>query len=78
MRRLDKTDKALKFSVPTCTNERSGAVTCMRSRNLACADGEACGQPLPNRLVKAGLIAAAILVVAALGFDFVAPLFLSS
>src|SRR2546421_8697309 len=49
-----------------------------RSSKLACADGEACGQPLPNRLVKAGLIVATILVVAALGFDFVAPLLLDS
>jgi mercuric ion transport protein len=37
-----------------------------------------CARPLPNRLVKAGLIAATILVVVALGFDFIAPLFLSS
>src|SRR5437870_10484898 len=43
-----------------------------RSPKLACADGEACARPLPNRLVKAGLIVATILVVAALGFDFVA------
>src|SRR5438477_5833893 len=49
-----------------------------RSSKLACADGEACARPLPNRLVKAGLIVATILVVAALGFDFVAPLFLES
>src|SRR6266567_693821 len=47
-----------------------------RSPKLACADGEACARPLANRLVKAGLIVATILVVAALGFDFVAPLFL--
>src|SRR5258708_37527589 len=46
-----------------------------RSPKLACADGEACARPLANRLVKAGLIVATILVVAALGFDFVAPLF---
>src|SRR5258708_36623207 len=49
-----------------------------RSSRLACADGEACVRPLPNRLVKAGLVVATILVVAALGFDFVAPLFLGS
>ena len=49
-----------------------------RSPKLACADGEACARPLPNRLVKAGLIVATTLVVAALGFDFVAPLFLDS
>ena len=44
-----------------------------RSSQVACADGEACASPLPT-----GLILATILVVAALGFDFVAPLFLNS
>ena len=45
-----------------------------RSSKLACADGEACARPLPNRIVKAGLILATILVIAALGLDFFAPL----
>ena len=49
-----------------------------RSSRLACADGEACARPLPSRIVKAGLVLATILVVAALGFDFIAPLFLNS
>src|SRR5258706_12211013 len=49
-----------------------------RSSTRACADGEACARPLPNRIVKAGLILATVLVVAALGFDFIAPLFLNS
>jgi mercuric ion transport protein len=49
-----------------------------RPSTCACADDEACARPLPNRLVKAGLIAATILVLVALGFDFLAPLFLSS
>src|SRR6266581_529053 len=44
-----------------------------RSSKLACADGEGCTRPLPNRLVKATLILATILVVAALGFDVLAP-----
>jgi mercuric ion transport protein len=48
-----------------------------RSSKLACADGAACARPLRNRLVKAGLVLATILVVAALGFDFVAPLLLN-
>ena len=48
------------------------------SSKIACTDGEACGRPLPNRFVKSGLILATILVVAALGFDFLAPLFLNS
>jgi len=49
-----------------------------RSTKLACADGDACARPLPNRLVTTGLIVASLLAVAALGFDFLAPLFLNS
>ena len=49
-----------------------------RSSKLSCSDGEACARPLPNRLVKAGLILSTILVVAALGFDLLAPHFLNS
>lgn len=46
--------------------------------SLACADNTACARPLPNKLVKASLIVATILVTAALGIDFFAPLLLSS
>lgn len=49
-----------------------------RSTRLACADGDACARPLPNRLVKTGLILASLLAVAALGLDLLAPLFLNS
>lgn len=49
-----------------------------RSSTRPCANGEACARPLPNRLVKTSLVLATILVVAALGLDFVAPLFLNS
>ena len=49
-----------------------------RSSKLACADGNACAHPLPNQLVKIGLVSATILIIAALGFDFLAPLFLNS
>ena len=49
-----------------------------RSSARACADGEACARPLPNRMVKAGLVLATVLVLAALGLDFIAPLFLNS
>ena len=45
---------------------------------LACVGGQACARPLPNQLVKAVLIVATILVMVALGFDFLAPLFLHS
>jgi mercuric ion transport protein len=44
----------------------------------ACTDGDACARPLSNRIVKTSLILATILVVAALGLDFIAPLFLNS
>jgi mercuric ion transport protein len=49
-----------------------------RSSKIACAAGETCGRPLPNRLVKTGLILATALVVAAIGFDVLATVFLSS
>jgi mercuric ion transport protein len=48
-----------------------------RSSKVACADDAACARPLPNRFIKSGLIAATILVVAALGVDFLAPLLLN-
>ena len=49
-----------------------------RSTKLACADGNACAHPLPNRLVKTGLILASLLAVVALGFNLLAPVFLNS
>src|SRR5882757_206034 len=49
-----------------------------RSSKRACVDGETCARPLPNRIVKTSLILATLLVVAALGLDFIAPLFLNS
>jgi mercuric ion transport protein len=49
-----------------------------RSSKVACVDGEACAKPLSNRLVMAGLIVATVLVIAAIGFDLLAPLLLNS
>ena len=49
-----------------------------RESKRACAEGKACARPLPNRLVKTALIVAALLVVAAISFDFLGPLFLNS
>ena len=49
-----------------------------RSSKLACTDGDACARPLPNRLVKTGLILASLLAVVALGFNLLAPVFLNS
>jgi mercuric ion transport protein len=47
-----------------------------RSSKIACADGEACTRPLPNRIVTMGLVLATVLVIGALALDFLAPLFL--
>ncbi len=44
----------------------------------SCAEGAACARPLPNRLVKLGLWAATILVAAAFGFDYFAPILLGA
>jgi mercuric ion transport protein len=41
----------------------------------ACADAT-CARPLPSRLTKASLWIATVLIVAALAFDYVAPLLL--
>ena len=49
-----------------------------RSSKIACADGVTCGRPLPNRLVKTGLVLATALVVAAVGFDVLATVLLGS
>jgi mercuric ion transport protein len=47
-----------------------------RSRKIACADGEICVRPLPNRIVTMSLILATVLVISALALDFLAPIFL--
>src|SRR5947199_8137161 len=47
-----------------------------RSSARNCTDGEACERPLPNRIDQTGLILATILLVPALGLDFIAPPFL--
>lgn len=43
-----------------------------------CADGEWCAQPSSNRLAKAGLWTATLLVGLALAFPYIAPLFLEA
>lgn len=43
-----------------------------RASKAACADGEACARPLPNRIVRVVLAAATVLVIAAFAFDYVA------
>ena len=46
-----------------------------RSATRPCAESEACARPLPNRVVKIGLVFSTILVATALAVDFLAPLF---
>jgi mercuric ion transport protein len=48
-----------------------------RASKRACADGKACATPLPNKIVKLVLIAATMIVIAAFGFDYLAPYLLS-
>ncbi len=49
-----------------------------RRSRLACTDEAMCARPLPNKLVKSGLLVATILIAAALGIDLLAPLLLNS
>src|ERR1051325_7650317 len=49
-----------------------------RAARRACAEDAACGRPLPSRIVKAALVLASLLVLAALGLDLVAPLLLNA
>jgi mercuric ion transport protein len=49
-----------------------------RASKRACAAGEACARPLPNRLVKGMLVIATVLIVTAIGFDLLARLLLNS
>jgi mercuric ion transport protein len=56
----------------------AGAWLTRRESKRACAEGEPCARPVSNRLVKAALVVAILLVVAAIGLDFFGPLFLNS
>lgn len=47
-------------------------------RPTACAEDETCARPLPNRAVKLSLWLAAILVLVAIAFPYVAPLMLGA
>ena len=44
-----------------------------RRPKAACAEGAACAQPLPNRIVKTALWTATVLVLAAIIYPFVIP-----
>src|SRR5215470_15082326 len=64
------------FLVATIAFLGTGHWLVHRASKRACVEGEACARPLPNRLVKIVLMTATVLVVAALGFDLLAPLLL--
>lgn len=49
-----------------------------RFRQVACEPGSACAKPINNTIVVSGLVVAALLVAAALSFNFVAPFFLGT
>jgi len=49
-----------------------------RSSKVVCREGQACARPMPKHLVKSGLFLATVLVIAAIAFDFLAPLLLKS
>jgi len=56
----------------------AGAWMVRRASRQACAEDTACARPLPNRIVKAALVLATVLVLAAIGLDLVAPLVLNT
>jgi mercuric ion transport protein len=66
------------FIVATIALLGAGYWVVYRSSKLACDQAEACARPLPSQFVKAALIVATVLVMAALGFDFLAPLLLNT
>ena len=47
-----------------------------RSRTMSCADG-VCGNQLSTRLVRLGLVASIVILVAVIGFDVFASVFLN-
>jgi mercuric ion transport protein len=65
------------FVVATLGFVGSGYWLVHRASKRACVGGQACAQPLSNRVVKSVLVAATIIVVAAFGFDYIAPYVLS-
>jgi mercuric ion transport protein len=65
------------FIAATLTFIGTGYWLAYRSSKVACAEGEACARPLPNKLVKIALIAATVVVLAAWAFDYIAPYVLS-
>lgn len=65
------------FVAATLGSVGAGYWLVYRASKRACADGEACARPLSNKLVMAVLVAATAIVIAAFGFDYLAPYVLS-
>jgi mercuric ion transport protein len=65
------------FIAATVASLGAGYWLVHRSSTRACAAGEACKRPLPNRIVKGVLVAATAIVIVAFGFDYVAPFLLA-
>ena len=55
-----------------------GAWRVYKARQVACEPGMACARPVNNRIVISGLVFSAVLVAAAVSFNFVAPYLLGS
>ena len=66
------------FIIATLTCLATGYWLVYRSSKAACAEGDTCARPLANWLVRLGLMVATVLVIAAIGFDLLAPLLLNS
>lgn len=47
-----------------------------RGRRASCTEGAACSRPLSSKIVTIALVSATLIVVAAVAFDFLAPLIL--
>ena len=55
-----------------------GAYLAYRRPKVACANGSYCARPLSSRVAKIGLWGAGVLIMIAIGFPFVARVFLGS
>lgn len=66
------------FIVGTVGFLAAGYYLVYRKPRPACAEGEACARPLPNRIVKLALWTATALVLAAMAFPYVAPALLGA
>jgi mercuric ion transport protein len=62
------------FIVATLACLGAGAWLNRRTTSAACSEADVCPRALPRRLIKVALVVAAMLVAAALGVDFFAPL----